>query len=96
MYDALYTYTKKTLEILLYPYFTFAEKRPCLSLNQIEILPVVCNILPVGCNLCSIKCSIYVDHVKFPLGLILATILTPKVENEVFDRDKNEVLTGTK
>ena len=64
-------------------------------LNQIETLPVVYNILPVECNVCFVKCSTFpvessidVDHVKFLLGLILATILTPKVENEVFDRDK--------
>ena len=90
MYDALYTYTKKTFEILLYPCFTFAEKESLFFFNLIEILPVVCNILPVECNVCSVKCSTFpvesstdVDHVKFILGLIMTTILTPKVENEV-------------
>ena len=59
-------------------------------LNQIETLPVVYSILPVECNVCFVKCSTFpvessidVYDVKFLLGLILTTILTPKVENEV-------------
>ena len=79
------------------------RKRPCLSLNQIETQTVICSILPVECNVCSVKCSTFpiessidVDHVKFLLGLILTTILTPKVENEVLAEMKNEVLIETK
>ena len=94
---------KKPLKFFYVHVSLLLRKRPCLSLNQIETQTVVCSILPVECNVCLVKCSVYpvessidVDHVKFPLGLILATILTPKVENEVFDKDKNEVLTGTK
>ena len=84
--------------------FHFCWERDLVyPLNQIETQTVICSILPVECNVCPVKCSVYpvessidVDHVKFPLGLIMSTILTPKVENEVFDRDKNEVLTETK
>ena len=71
------------------------RKRPCLSLNPIETMPVVCSMHPVECNVYPIKCSIYsvessidVGHLKFPLGLILTTILTPKVENEVLAKMK--------
>ena len=78
------------------------RRRPCLYLNPIEILPVECSMYPVECNICPLKYSIYpvessidVGHLKFPLGLIPTTILTPKVKNEVLEEIKNEVLTET-
>ena len=95
MHDALYTYTKETFEILLCQCFTFPKKETLFIFNPIETLPVVCNMHPVECNVCPVKCSIYpvessidVGHLKFPLGLILTTILTPKVENEVLAKMK--------
>ena len=91
MHNVLYTYTKETFEFFYIKASFFLRKKPCLFFNPIETLPVVCNMHPVECNVCHVKCSIYpiesnidVGHLKFPLGLILTTILTPKVENEVF------------
>ena len=45
--------------------------------------PVECNVCPVKCNIYPVESNIDVGHLKFPLGLILTTILTPKVKNEV-------------
>ena len=45
--------------------------------------PVECNVYPVKCSIYPVESNIDVGHLKFPLGLILTTILTPKVENEV-------------
>ena len=103
MHDALYTYIKRPLKFLYVNVLLLLRKRPGLSLNPIETLPVVCSMHPVECNVYPVKCSIYpvessigVGHLKFPLGLILTTILTPKVENEVLaEMRKNEVLTET-
>ena len=85
-----YIYIKETFEIPLCQCFTFAKKETLFIFNPIETLPIVCNMHPVECNVRPVKCSIYhvessidVGHLKFPLGLILTTILTPKVENEV-------------
>ena len=50
--------------------------------------PVECNVCPVKCNIYPVESNIDVGHLKFPLGLILTTILTPKVK-------KNEVLAVT-
>ena len=91
MYNALYTCIKETSESILCPCFTFAEEEDLVyPLNQIETRTVICSIFPVVCNVGSVKCnvdpvesSIDVDHVKFLLGLIMSTIMTPKVENEV-------------
>ena len=58
--------------------------------NPIETLPVVCNMHPVECSIYPVESNIDVGHLKFPLGLILTTILTPKVENEVLAEMKKK------
>ena len=48
-----------------------------------SILPVEYNVGLVECSVNPVESSIDVDHVIFLLGLIMSTILTPMVENEV-------------
>ena len=94
MHDALNTFIKETFEIPLSMFHFLLRRRPCLFLNPIETLSVECSMYHAECNICLVKCSIYpvesnIDfgHLKFPLGLILRTILTPKVEKCSAGRD---------
>ena len=52
---------------------------------------------PVECSMYPVECSIDFGHLQFPLGLILTTILTSRVENEVMAETwvENEVLAET-
>ena len=94
-----YIYKRDLWNSFMSMFHFLLRRRPCLFfLNLIETLPVECSMYPAECNICLVKCSIYpvessIDfgHLKFPLGLILTTILTPKVENEVLSKMRKKM-----
>ena len=72
MHDALNTHIKETFEIPLCQNISlFAEKETLFVFKPKNML--------VECSMCPVECSIDFDHLKFLLGLILTTILTPRV-----------------
>ena len=79
MHDSLNTHIKETFEISLCQNISLFAEKETLFVFKPKTLPVECSMCPVECSMCHVECSIDFGHLKFLLGLILTTILTPRV-----------------